>query len=47
MGFAAIGLFIAPRSADRGSEKAVCRAAPLDGVVERARTRFDRVLRAP
>jgi thiamine-phosphate pyrophosphorylase len=47
MGFAAIGLFIAPRSADRGIEEAVCRAIPLDGVVERARARFDRVLRAP
>src|SRR5204863_8903425 len=47
MGFAAIGLFIAPRSADGRAQEPVCRAVPLDGVVERARTRFDRVLRAP
>ena len=47
MGFAAIGLFIAPRSADRGTGEAICRAIPLDGVVERARTAFDRVVRAP
>ena len=47
MGFAAIGLFIAPRSADGRTREPVCRAVPLDGVVERARTRFDRVLRAP
>jgi len=47
MGFAAIGLFIAPRCADRGSEDAGCGAIPLAAVVARARTRFDRVLRAP
>jgi hypothetical protein len=43
-GFAAVGLFIGPRC---GTDEAVCGAIPLEAVVARARTRFDRVLRAP
>jgi thiamine-phosphate diphosphorylase len=47
MGLAAIGLFIAPRTADGRTGESVCRAIPLDGVVKRVRTRFDRVPRIP
>ena len=42
-GFAAIGLFMRPGGPDGHGTGASCRAIPLQGIVEQARARFDRV----
>jgi thiamine-phosphate diphosphorylase len=46
-GFAAIGLFVRPGGPGGQETAAPCRAIPLQGIVERARARFDRVQTGP
>jgi thiamine-phosphate diphosphorylase len=46
-GFAAIGLFMGPGGPGAESAAVSCRAIPLRDIVERARSRFDRVNTAP
>jgi thiamine-phosphate pyrophosphorylase len=46
-GIAAIGLFMAAEVDDRGSDPSPCAAIPLVDIVDRARAKFDSVLRRP